>query len=75
MQTTTPNSQPSTGPTGVAAATSAAVTSADHLAQQHVQEETSGAGPAGLRRLWDRLRLTVAEMNYAANRLADPRVR
>jgi hypothetical protein len=75
MPTTTTNSQRSTGPTGVEAARSAAVTSADHLAQQHVQEETSGAGPEGLRRLWNRLRLTVAEMNYAANRLADPRVR
>lgn len=47
----------------------------EHLGQRAAEELVSWTGRERLRFLWYRLRLTVAEMNYAARRMVDPRMR
>jgi hypothetical protein len=42
--------------------------------RRQLEKSVSWSGRERLRCLWYRLRLTVAEMNYAAWRIADPRV-
>jgi hypothetical protein len=42
--------------------------------KQQLEKSVSWSGRERLRCLWYRLRLTVAEMNYATRRLADPRM-
>jgi hypothetical protein len=41
---------------------------------RQLEKSVSWSGRERLRFLWYRLRLTVAEMNYATQRIADPRV-
>jgi hypothetical protein len=42
--------------------------------RRQLEKTVSWSGRERLRCLWYRLRLTVAEMNYATRRLADPRM-
>jgi hypothetical protein len=42
--------------------------------RQQLERSVSRSGRERLQGLWYRLRLTVAEMNYASQRIADPRV-
>ena len=52
----------------------AAPGSGDLVYGRQLEKSVSWSGRERLRCLWYRLRLTVAEMNYAAQRIADPRV-
>jgi len=47
----------------------------EHQGLRAAEELVSWTGGERLRFLWYRLRLTVAEMNYAARRMVDPRMR
>ena len=44
-------------------------TSIDLAGRQHPEKPVSQSGRGQLRGLWHRLRLTVAEMNYATDRM------
>jgi len=57
-----------------AATASPAPGSADLARQRQLEKAVSWSGRERLRCLWYRLRLTVAEMNYATRRIADPRM-
>ena len=48
--------------------------SADLVHKRQLEKTVSWSGRERLRVLWYRLRLTVAEMNYATQRIADPRM-
>jgi hypothetical protein len=48
--------------------------SADLVRRRQLEKSVSWSGRERLRCLWYRLRLTVAEMNYATQRIADPRM-
>jgi len=54
---------------GAAATTSPAP--AEPVQRQHLDKTVSWTGRERLRCLWYRLRLTVAEMNYATRRMAE----
>ena len=54
-----------------AAMTGPAPGSADLIHQRHLEKTVSWTGRERLRCLWYRLRLTVAEMNYATRRLVE----
>jgi hypothetical protein len=54
-----------------AAIPSSAPGSADLVRRRHLEKTVSWTGPERLRRLWYRLRLTVAEMNYATRRVIE----
>jgi hypothetical protein len=56
---------------GKAAMASPAPGSAD-LVRRQLEKSVSWSGPERLRCLWYRLRLTVAEMNYASRRMVGP---
>ena len=43
----------------------------DLLDRRHLEKSVSWSGRERLRCLWYRLRLTVAEMNYATRRIAE----
>jgi len=58
----------------MAATVSSASGSADLLHRRQLEKSVSWSGRERLRFLWYRLRLTVAEMNYATQRIADPRI-
>ena len=45
--------------------------SADLIHRRHLEKTVSWTGRERLRCLWYRLRLTVAEMNYATRRLVE----
>ena len=62
-----------TAPDTPATASSAPGT-ADLVHKRQLEKSVSWSGRERLRCLWYRLRLTVAEMNYAAQRMADPRI-
>jgi len=49
-------------------------TRVEHQAQR-AEELISWTGRERLRMMWYRLRLTISEMNYAVQRLTDPRIR
>jgi len=57
--------------TGAAAEPSPALGSADLPHRRHLEKTVSWTGPERLRCLWYRLRLTVAEMNYATRRTVE----
>ena len=57
--------------TGAAAEPSPAPGSADLTHRRHLEKTVSWTGPERLRCLWYRLRLTVAEMNYATRRTVE----
>ena len=59
---------------GTAAMASPAPGSADLVHRRQLEKSVSWSGRERLRCLWYRLRLTVAEMNYATQRIADPRI-
>jgi hypothetical protein len=44
---------------------------ADLIHRRHLEKQVSWTGPERLRCLWYRLRLTVAEMNYATRRTVE----
>jgi hypothetical protein len=54
-----------------AAMTGPAPGSADLIHRRHLEKTVSWTGRERLRCLWYRLRLTVAEMNYATRRLVE----
>ena len=56
---------------GTAATASLPPGSADPVHRRQLERSVSWSGPERLRFLWYRLRLTVAEMNYATRRLAE----
>ena len=56
---------------GAAAITSHAADPADQIQPQHLENTVSWTGRERLRCLWYRLRLTVAEMNYATRRIVE----
>jgi hypothetical protein len=55
----------------MAAMASPAPGSADLIHRRQLEKSVSWSGPERLRCLWYRLRLTVAEMNYATRRMAE----
>jgi len=57
--------------TGAAALTGPAPGSADLIHRRHLEKTVSWTGSERLRGLWYRLRLTVAEMNYATRRVVE----
>ena len=57
--------------TGTAAMASPGPGSADFIHRRHLEKAVSWTGPERLRCLWYRLRLTVAEMNYATRRTVE----
>ena len=57
--------------TGTAAMTGPDPGSADLIPRRHLEKTVSWTGPERLRCLWYRLRLTVAEMNYATRRTVE----
>ena len=57
--------------TGTAAMPSPGPGSADFIQGRHLEKAVSWTGPERLRCLWYRLRLTVAEMNYATRRTVE----
>jgi hypothetical protein len=65
---TDPGRQPETG---AAALASPRPDSADLVHRRHLEKTVSWTGPERLRCLWYRLRLTVAEMNYATRRTVE----
>ena len=56
---------------GTAASASPAAGSADHVNRRQLEKSLSWSGRERLRCLWYRLRLTVAEMNYATRRTVE----
>jgi len=58
----------------IAATTNSAPSAADLVHRRQLERLVSWSGRERLRFLWYRLRLTVAEMNYATRRIADPRI-
>jgi hypothetical protein len=58
----------------MAASASPAAGPADLVHRRQLEKSVSWSGRERLRCLWYRLRLTVAEMNYATQRIADPRI-
>src|SRR5215468_12320722 len=56
---------------GTAATASPAPGSADPVHRRQLERSVSWSGPERLRFLWYRLRLTVAEMNYATRRTVE----
>ena len=69
----TPNHQPPgrLPAPGTAAMASAAPGSADLVHRRQLEKSVSWSGRERLRCLWYRLRLTVAEMNYATRRMVE----
>ncbi len=65
---TDPDHRPETGATAMA---SPGPDSADLVQRRHLEKTVSWTGPERLRCLWYRLRLTVAEMNYATRRMVE----
>ena len=61
-------------PPKTAATTGPAPSSADLIQRRHLEKSVSWSGRERLRCLWYRLRLTVAEMNYATRRTVELRV-
>jgi hypothetical protein len=61
-------------PPDKAAAASSAPGSGDLVHRRQLEKSVSWSGRERLRCLWYRLRLTVAEMNYATQRIAEPRM-
>ena len=57
--------------TGATAMPRPAPGSADLIHRRHLEKMVSWTGPERLRCLWYRLRLTVAEMNYATRRTVE----
>jgi hypothetical protein len=57
--------------TGAAARPGSALGSADLIHRRHLEKTVAWTGPERLRCLWYRLRLTVAEMNYATRRTVE----
>jgi hypothetical protein len=57
--------------TGAAAELSPAPGSADLIHRRHLEKTVSWTGRERLRCLWYRLRLTVAEVNYATRRVVE----
>jgi hypothetical protein len=57
--------------TGAAAMTGPAPGSADLSRRRHLEKTVTWTGSERLRCLWYRLRLTVAEMNYATRRTVE----
>ena len=57
--------------TGAAAMPGPAPGPADLIHRRHLEKTVSWTGPERLRCLWYRLRLTVAEMNYATRRTVE----
>jgi hypothetical protein len=57
--------------TAAAAMASAGPDPADLAQRRHLEKTVSWTGPERLRCLWYRLRLTVAEMNYATHRMVE----
>jgi len=55
--------------------TTLVVGSAGLLEQRELEKTVSWTGPERLRCLWYRLRLTIAEMNYATHRLVEQQMR
>jgi hypothetical protein len=63
---------PARGPeTGAAAGPSPAPGSADLIGRRQLEKTVAWTGGERLRHLWYRLRLTVAEMNYATQRVVE----
>jgi hypothetical protein len=56
---------------GVAPLTNRASGSADPVPRRQLEKSVSWSGRERLRCLWYRLRLTVAEMNYATRRMVE----
>jgi hypothetical protein len=56
---------------GAAAIASPGPDPADLVPRRHLEKTVSWTGPERLRCLWYRLRLTVAEMNYATRRTVE----
>jgi hypothetical protein len=56
---------------GTAAMASGAPGSADLVHRRQLEKSVSWSGRERLRSLWYRLRLTVAEMNYATRRMVE----
>jgi len=56
---------------GTAATASLAPGPADHVHKRQLEKSVSWSGRERLRCLWYRLRLTVAEMNYATRRTVE----
>ena len=56
---------------GMAAVTSPGPGSAELVHTRHLEKTVSWTGRERLRYLWYRLRLTVAEMNYATRRIVE----
>jgi hypothetical protein len=52
-----------------------ALGSADLVGRRQLEKAVSWTGPERLRCLWYRLRLTIAEMNYATRRMAEQQMR
>ena len=68
----TPDEHPGRLPTpGTAAMASPAPASADLVHRRQLEKSVSWSGRERLRCLWYRLRLTVAEMNYATRRTVE----
>jgi hypothetical protein len=63
-----PDRQPETG---TAAMASPGPGPADFIHRRQLEKAVSWTGPERLRGLWYRLRLTVAEMNYATRRTVE----
>jgi hypothetical protein len=57
--------------TGTAAMANAGLDSADFIQRRQLEKAVSWTGPERLRCLWYRLRLIVAEMNYATRRTVE----
>jgi hypothetical protein len=57
------------------AETSSALGSADIAGRRQLEETVAWTGPERLRLHWYRLRLTIAEMNYATRRLVEQQMR
>ena len=57
--------------TGAAATAIPGPGPADPVHRRHLEKTVSWTGPERLRCLWYRLRLTVAEMNYATRRTVE----
>jgi hypothetical protein len=57
--------------TGAAATTGSGPGPVDLSHRRHLEKTVSWTGPERLRGLWYRLRLTVAEMNYATRRVVE----
>jgi hypothetical protein len=65
------NERPGHVPAPDTAATSSAPGPADLLRRRQLEKSVSWSGRERLRCLWYRLRLTVAEMNYATRRMVE----